>query len=71
MFCHAKNNIMFKKRCFCFFILLISHAYLFSVLACISELDNLINNNKKIRPILNGYRRKIETARDYENKQGS
>lgn len=71
MFRYAQNKFMNKKLYFCIFILLIMHAYLFSVLACISELDNLINNNKKIRPILNGYRRKIETARDYENKQGS
>ena len=60
MFCHAYHKLMYKKLSYCFFIILIIHAYCFSVLACISELDNLVNNKKKLRPLLNGYRRKIE-----------
>lgn len=60
MFCHATKKTMYKKTSYCFFIILIIHAFVFSVLACISELDNLVNHKQKLRPLLNGYRRKIE-----------
>lgn len=61
MIFHAYNLDMFKKKIFCIFIALITHAYFASVLLLLHELDNLVNKSK-IKPFFgNGYRRKYET----------
>lgn len=61
MFYHAKNKSSIKKYMFCLFMLLTIHAYFYTVLLVLSELDNLTNKTK-VKPFYgNGYRRKYET----------
>lgn len=68
MFRHAQKIRMYKKMFYCIFIILVIHAYFVTVLACMSELDNLVNHKRKLRPILgNGYRRQIFIKRNDEN----
>jgi len=58
---HNRNNTKLKKNMFWLFILLTIHAYFFTVLLLLRELDNLTNKSN-IKPFFgNGYRRKYET----------
>ena len=61
MFCYAQHKLMPKKLSYCFFMVLIIHAYLVTMLAILHESYNLCyDHSYNFKEIIGkGYRRRI------------